>query len=147
MDAFRRLAVFTVARDSAYVGLAGTTLMLGFSFVPELALRIGAAIALTFSIVLVLRADRLTTDGVSATEPWRVLPQAERPRGEAGRRCARSELETILLHFAKGASAAAIVLATSALIVGPPPQPDRFAALTGKPHAIVTASSLPSSAH
>jgi hypothetical protein len=41
-----RFALFALARDSAFVTLAAATLMVGFSFDPSLAFKIGATVAL-----------------------------------------------------------------------------------------------------
>jgi hypothetical protein len=117
MGAFHHFAVATTARDSAFVALAAATLMLAFSFAPALALVIGAHIALTFAICLVLRAACLSDDGVERTEVWRILEPRERPVGEAGRRLARDDLQEVLLRFAEAASAVAILLYTASLSI------------------------------
>jgi hypothetical protein len=117
MGAFHHFAVATIARDSAFVALAAATLMLAFSFAPALALVIGAHIALTFAICLVLRAACLSDDGVERTEVWRILEPRERPVGEAGRRLARDDLQEVLLRFAEAASAVAILLYTASLSI------------------------------
>ena len=103
MGAFRRFAVFTVARDAAVVALAAATLMLAFSFAPALALSIGAHAALFFAIGLLLRAACLSEHRMERTEAWRILKPQERPLGDAGRRSARDDLQEVTLRFAEGA--------------------------------------------
>jgi hypothetical protein len=78
------------------------------------ALLVAANVALLFALVLMARAARLTDINVVRGQFWRSLPARERPRGETGRRMARSALELTWLQFAKGAAALAIVLCTLA---------------------------------
>jgi hypothetical protein len=116
MDPFRQLALFTVARDAAFVALAAATLMLAFSFYPALAFCIGASVALLFSLGLLLRVERLTEERIVRTEPWYALEPPERPYGAAGRRWARNSLEELLLRFAKASSGVACVLFGTSLL-------------------------------
>jgi hypothetical protein len=115
MNPFTRFAFFTVARDTGFVTLAAGLLMAAFSFRPALAFQIGATAALIFSLGLLLRAYFLTEERLERSEVWRALPEEERPPGEDGRRWAKSHLELLLLHFAKGASGFAGLLYCSAL--------------------------------
>jgi hypothetical protein len=115
MDAFRRFAIFTVARDASFVALAAGCLMVGFSFAPAMALSIGANVALLFAIALLLRVACLTVEDVDRTEAWRILKPEERPVGEDGRRLAHDDLCEVLLRFAKTAAAIAIALYCSSL--------------------------------
>lgn len=117
MNPFARFALFTVARDAAFVTLAAMVLMLAFSFRPELALEIGATVALIFSVCLLVRVSLLTEERLVRCEVWRALPEQERPPGEDGRRWARSHFELLLLRFAKGASGFAGVLYCAALLM------------------------------
>jgi hypothetical protein len=126
---FRRLAVFTLARDASFVALAAATLMVAFSFAPALAFAIGASIALIFSLALLARAARLTEQRISRTEVWRGLQPDERP----GRRSACDDLQDLLLRFAKSAAGLAIALYFSSLL-------SSFAQQIGSGHTVLTAS-------
>lgn len=117
---FHQLAFFTLARDAGYVTLAGATLMVGFSFAPWLALRIGATVALLFALGMILRAALLSADKITRTEPWRVLHKHERPLGEPGRKWACDDFRELLLRFAKSASGVAILLGGSSLVLSLP---------------------------
>ncbi len=125
MIPFTRFAFFTVARDTGFVALAATTLMVGFSFEPALAFKIGATVALVYSVGLMTRASFLTDERLKRSEPWRALRPDERPEGEDGLSWARMQFETLLLRFAKAASGVAGLLYCSALLValaaGPAP--------------------------
>jgi hypothetical protein len=117
MDPFRRLAVFTLARDASFVALAASTFMLGFSFAPALAFGIGAHIALIFAVALLVRARWLSAERIVRSEPWRALEPNERPAGKSGRQLAHALLEDLLLRFAKAAASVAIALYSASLLV------------------------------
>jgi Na+/melibiose symporter-like transporter len=117
MNPFTRFAYFTVARDAGFVTLAAMLLMLAFSFEPSLAFEVGATIALVFSVGLLVRVYFLTEERLERSEVWRALSEEERPPGDDGRRWARGHFETLLLHFAKDASAFAGLLYCTALVM------------------------------
>jgi hypothetical protein len=104
------------------VTLAAATLMVAFSFEPPLAFKIGATVALIFSIGLIIRSYFLTEERLLRSEVWRALRPDERPAGIQGRQLARAQLEELLLRFAKAASGIAGILYSSALVLsmGPP---------------------------
>jgi hypothetical protein len=117
MIPFRRFAFFTVARDASFVALTAFMLMVAFSFEPSLALKIGATVALIFSIGLLIRSYRLTEERFLNSEAWRALRPDERPIGDHEQHVARAQLEELLLRFAKGASGVAGILYGSALLL------------------------------
>ena len=112
-----RYALFTLARDASFFLLGAVTLMIGFSFAPPLAFKIGATIALIFTVILLIRSFLLTEERFRRSEVWRGLVPEERPAGEDGVRIARDYMEYLLLRFAKSASAIAGVLYGSALVL------------------------------
>jgi hypothetical protein len=117
MIPYARLAFFILARDSLFVTLAAATLMLAFSFEPPLAVKIGATVALIFSVVLLVRSYFLTDERLLRSETWRALKPWQRPTGAHGPSAARAQLQVLLLRFAKGASAVAGVMYGSALLM------------------------------
>jgi hypothetical protein len=92
-------------------------MMVGFSFEPSLAFKIGATVALIFSIGLLIRAYLLTEERFLRSEAWRALRPDERPAGQHGRRLAQAQLEELLLRVAKAASGVAGILYCSALVL------------------------------
>jgi hypothetical protein len=116
MDAFRRSACFTVARDTTFSAVAAATLIVAFSYDLALAFAVGAGVQLLFVLLLLLRLTRLSDERIARTEAWRVLAPSERPAGEEGRRLARWDLELVLLHFAKAAASVAVLLFSSSLL-------------------------------
>jgi hypothetical protein len=114
---FRRFAFFTMARDASFVTLAAAMLMLAFSFEPPLAFKIGASVALMFSIGLLIRSHLLSEERFLRSEVWRALRPEERPAGKHGPQLARAQLDELLLRFAKAASGVAGILYGSALLL------------------------------
>ncbi len=112
-----RFAFFTLTRDSLFVALAAALLMLAFSFEPPLAFKVGATIALIFSVGLLARSYFMTEERFRRSEAWRALTPEERPAGDLGPRLAKEHFQMLLLRFAQGASAVACVLYASALLL------------------------------
>ena len=110
MDRLAQFAFSLTLRDASFVALAATTLMVGFSFDPPLALVIGAHVALGFSLFLLYRVTVLTDERMKRTELWRVLEPHERPRGDFALVLAHDRLEEVLLRFSKTAAGVACTL-------------------------------------
>lgn len=113
----RSFAFYTLARDASFVTLAAATMMVAASFEPALAFKIGATVALTFSLVLLARLYFLTDERFRHSEAWRALRPEERPAGENGQRFARAQLEDLMLRFAKASAGIAGILYSSALML------------------------------
>jgi hypothetical protein len=114
MDKFRDTAFYLMVWQTFLAVLAALLLVALNDIEPATALLIAANLALLFSLVLVIRTNRLDEGRIARTEVWRTVPPRQRPPGEAGLRMARAALEETWLRFAKGAAAAAIVLCTLA---------------------------------
>jgi hypothetical protein len=117
MVPFRRFAFFIVLRDASFVILTAIGLMLAFSFEPPLAFKIGATVALVFSVGLLIRSYLLTEERFLNSEAWRALRPDERPVGDREQHLARAQLNELLLRFAKGFSGIAGILYGSALLL------------------------------
>ncbi len=113
----RSFAFYTLARDASFVTLAAVTMMVAASFEPALAFKIGATVALTFSLVLLARLYFLTDERFRRSEAWQALRPEERPAGEDGQKFARAQLEELLLRFAKTSAGIAGILYSSALML------------------------------
>lgn len=111
-----RYAFYTLARDASFVTLAGTLMMVGASFDPPLAFKVGASVALVFAIVLILRSYGLSDEGFRRCEVWQALRPEERPQGEHGFQIAKQQFELLLLRFAKASAGVASTLFGLALV-------------------------------
>jgi hypothetical protein len=117
IDPFREKALCLLIWRAWLVGLLAAVLVVTRSLDIGLALRIGGGAALGFSLALVLFATWLTDSRVAQVEPWRSLEPGERPAGAPGLRWARGHLKRLVLQFAKAASAVAVALLGSALVL------------------------------
>jgi hypothetical protein len=116
-DRFAQCAFAAIACDAVFVLIAATTLMFVFSFNPALALKIGAGVALAFSLRLIYRMYQLRKQGICHTEIWQFMKPDELPHEASAIRHAQERFEEILLRFAKGASAVAVVLSGAAFVI------------------------------
>lgn len=117
MDRFAQCAFVSIACDAAIGVIAAATLMYVFSPDPALALKIGAGIALAFSLRLIYRLAQLHKKGLCHTEFWQVMAPEELPREAPAIRRAQERLEDILLRFAKGASGVSVALFGAAFVI------------------------------
>lgn len=116
MDQFDRCAFATTACDTSYVVVAAVPLMIGFSFDPTVALRIGGFLAFLFCLILLYRLYRLERRGLCCTQVWKILEPHERPVGAQDIRLAHAYLERLLMRFAKGAAGVACLLLGTSLL-------------------------------
>lgn len=116
-DRFSQCALSLIACDAAFVFMAAMILMFAFSSDPALALKIGAGVALVFSLRLIHRLAQLQKKGICQTEVWQFMEPDELPRGASAIRRAQERMEEILLRFAKGASAVAAALFGTAFVI------------------------------
>ncbi len=108
MQAFRDTAFYLMIWQTFLAVLTSVLLIVLSDIEPATALLIAANLALVFSLVLMLRANRLDEQRVVRTALWCAMPARARPPGAVGRRMARLALEETWLRFAKGAAAVAI---------------------------------------
>jgi hypothetical protein len=133
MNPFQRVATFIVARDMSFFAIGGGTLMVAYSFHLPLALAIGASVALLLSVVLLLRAGRLTDERLVRSEAWRSLEPEDRPQDAGALRQAREGYEDLLFRVAKATAGHAAALFVAALAVS-------FSDRISPTHTILTAS-------
>ena len=134
MDNYRETAISLTFWYAFLAALSGLLLIVLNDLDPPAAFLAAADIALLFALGLILKSRRLSEHSLMRGTFWRTLPARERPRGERGRRMARSTLEQTWLHFAKGAAALAIILCV-------------LAYASHGPHASATAQALTVAAH
>jgi hypothetical protein len=116
MDNFRETAICLTIWYAFLALLGGLLLIVLNDLDPDAAFLVAADITLLFALALIIKSLNLNEHGIARHEFWRALPAHQRPRGEGGRRIARSMVERIWLHSAKGAAAVAIVLCGLALV-------------------------------
>lgn len=117
MDPFRDTAFYLLLWKAILAVIAAAVLMATRSVDLTAAALIGANVALLFSLGLIAWTSLLSEERIVRTEAWRTLPSNQRPAGMAGRRWARNCLKETGLRFAEAASAVAIALSASALVL------------------------------
>jgi hypothetical protein len=117
MVPFRENTFYLFAWRAFLTALIGLVLMATRSVEVAAALLIGANVALLFSFGLIVWSEQLTEERIVWAEAWRMLKPSQRPVGRAGRRWAHRCLNDMALRFAEGASALAIALSASALML------------------------------
>lgn len=116
MVPFRENAFYLLVWRAFLVALIALVLMVA-SFELARAFLIGANVALLFSLALIVWSNRLSEERIVWTEAWRMLKPNQRPGGRAGRNWASRCLSEVALLFAQAASAVAIALSASALLL------------------------------
>lgn len=113
---FQENAFYLIVWRAFLAALSGLILIVTHGVALVAAFLISADIALLFSLGLMVWLEQLNEERIVCTEPWRMLKPSQRPAGRAGREWAYGCLRETALRFAKGASALAIALSTSALV-------------------------------
>ena len=117
MDLFREKAFYLLLWKAILAAIVTTILLATQNVELTAAALIVANVALLFSLGLIAWTHLLSEERIVRTEAWRTLPSGQRPLGVAGRRWARNCLAETGLRFAEAASAIAIVLSASALVL------------------------------
>ena len=117
MEPFRDNAFYLLLWRAILAGLIGLVSMLTCRLGPAAAMLIGGNVALLFSFGLIASLQWSAGERIVWTKAWRMLPSNRRPAGQRGRRMARECQRDLTLRFAQGASAVAIGLSASALML------------------------------
>ena len=117
MGPFQENAFYLLAWRAFLVALIALAVIITHSFELAAAFLIGANVALLFALGLIVWSAWLSEERIVWTEAWRCLKPNQRPAGRAGRNWAHSYLREVTLRFAQTASALAIALSASALVL------------------------------
>jgi hypothetical protein len=116
-DPIRNAAVISVARGCGFGGLAIVTAMIGLSFDPELALKLGGYSWLLTAIILLLHAFRAPHTPYARTEVWLMLPASDRPPAMVAQRIVATTRRDVLLRFAFWLSWVSVAHMAAALLL------------------------------
>ena len=117
MDELRKLAFFTVAKGTAFGLLAICCVMMGFSFLPRLALQAGGVMALAMSMILLAKAWNISKANYRKTEMWLLLPDDRRPPETHARWAVTTVLRDAYTTFAMRSAGLASGLLAGALML------------------------------
>jgi len=115
MDDFRETAITLTFWYAFLALLCGLLVIVLNDLDAHAACLAGADVALMFALGLIMKSRRLNEQSIVRGQFWRALPASKRPASEGGRRMARSMLQRVWLHAAKGAAAIAITFCVLAL--------------------------------
>lgn len=114
MEEIRRLAFTTVARACAFAMLAVACMMVGLSYDPAAAFRLGGLLSLLLSTVLIVKGRSARSLDHRRTELWLYLDKGSRPQEAIARVLVGSALREAYFTFARySAACAAVMLACS----------------------------------
>jgi hypothetical protein len=117
MEPFRDNVFYLLLWRAILAALIGLVSMATCRLGPAATTLIGANVALLFSLGLMASLQWSAGQRIVWTKAWRMLPANRRPAGQSGRRLARDCQQDLTLRFAQGASAVAIGLSASALVL------------------------------
>lgn len=100
MYPIQSLALLSVARACAYVGLGIMTIMVALSYDPMLCIRSGAILVSMLTVVLRWRALRADRIDYRHSEVWAMLDAADMPPADHAARLIRNAYRAALLRFA-----------------------------------------------
>ena len=117
MEAIERAAHVSVARACGFCALAVICFMVGFSYQPALALRVGGMLCLAVTLVLLFKAAAAQRQPYRSTETWLMLPEAERPPPAIAQALIAQVLRRVFLQYARYAASASVVLLAAAVLL------------------------------
>jgi hypothetical protein len=117
MEAIERAAHISVGRACGFAGLAILCFMVGFSYQPHLAARIGGSLALLLTAVLVVKALLAERTNYKHTETWLILADSERPPAATAQALISNILRIVYFQYARYAALSAAVLLASSIVM------------------------------
>ena len=118
MEYMRQVAFETVLRACGFASLAIFCIMIGMSFMPQLAFQAGGFLTTMMSGILILKAFEARTKDYRRTEMWLYLEPNQRPPASYAQWASATVLRETYLTFALWTSMIAIALWSIALLFG-----------------------------
>lgn len=116
-DPIENNALVSIARGCGFAGLATLCGMIGISFNPALALKLGGYSALLTSCILLLKAWRAHAVPYSHTEVWMMLNENERPPKPIAQAVITGARQRMLYLFASYSAKLALALLVASMLV------------------------------
>jgi hypothetical protein len=117
MDAVEQAAFLSVGRASGFAALAIVCFMMGFSYDPVLAARIGAAMSLLTTLILAKRCEFAPQRPYRTTETWLILEKDVRPPTPLAQKIIGNALREAYAWYGRVAALATMVLGGTALLL------------------------------
>ena len=116
MERMREIAYETVLRACGFASLAICCVMIGMSFMPQLAFQAGGFLTTMMSGILILKAFEARTKDYRRTEMWLYLEKDQRPPATYAQWASATVLRETYLTFARWTAAIAILMWVLALV-------------------------------
>jgi hypothetical protein len=116
MEAIERAANVSVARACGFCALAIICFMVGFSYQPALAARVGGMLSFSVTMGLLVKAALAERQPYRSTETWLMLPEAERPPPAIAQAVIGSVLRRVFLQYARYSASATVLLLLVAVL-------------------------------
>lgn len=116
-DPIETSAWISIARGCGFAGLATACMMVGYSFNPVMALKVGGYCAMMTCSVLLLKAWRAPRVRYSATETWMLLERDQRPPAPIAQLMITRARRRMLYRFASLSARVSVCLFVLAILI------------------------------
>jgi hypothetical protein len=117
MEAIERVAQVSVGRACAFCGLAIVCFMVGFSYEPYLAARVGGMFSFVMTLVLVFKGLVAWRIPYKSTETWLMLQDHEKPPAAIAQSVIGGVLRGVFLQYARYAALLSVALLAAAVVL------------------------------
>ena len=117
MEEIERVAHISVGRACGFCGLAIICFMVGFSYEPHLAARVGGMFSFAVTMALVFKGLMAERQPYKTTETWLMLPDQIKPPAAVAQAVIGTILRRVFLQYARYGAAATLVLLAAAVVL------------------------------
>ena len=117
MNEIEQAAQLSVGRACGFAGFGIALTVLGLSFDPVMAAKIGAVLSLGLTLTLLINASRAHHTPHETTEVWLLIDQKSRPPAQHARRIINDARRFAMLWFARWSAASSALFASIAILL------------------------------
>lgn len=117
MESVERAAYLSVGRACAFGALAIFCFVVGLSYDPNLAARVGGFLCMLMTAILLMRAASAPTRSYKRTETWLMLESSERPSAHIAQQVIGSVLREAYFWYARSTATVTVLLLMIALVL------------------------------
>lgn len=117
MNEIEQAAQLSIGRACGFAGFGIALTVLGLSFEPVLAAKIGAVLSLGLTFTLLIYAARARHTPHETTEVWLLIDRNSRPPAQHARRVVNEARRFAMLWFARWTAACSALFATTAILL------------------------------
>ena len=117
MNEIEQAAQLSVGRACGFAGFGIALTVLGLSFEPVLAAKMGAVLSLGLTLTLLVFAGRARHTPHETTEVWLLIDRKSRPPAQHARRIINDARRFAMLWFARWSAASSALFASIAILL------------------------------